>query len=92
MPAETAGSKEGLALAVLYYVAPESGFTLDILQWAPGDVTLQVKYRLQLHEMADMFDFLLGSLVLDMCPVRHCQSGTASSLSWITESCIFQGL
>jgi len=60
---------------VLYYVAPDSGFTLDILQWTPQDKTLSVKYRLQLHELADMFDFLLGSLVLDMCTVRNCQSG-----------------
>jgi hypothetical protein len=73
--AEIPGKQNSLALAVLYYVAPDSGFTLDILQWTPQDKTLRVKYRLQLHELTDMFDFLLGSLVLDMCTVRNCQSG-----------------
>ena len=73
--AEIPGTQNSLALAVLYYVAPDSGFTLDVLQWTPQDKTLSVKYRLQLHELADMFDFLLGSLVLDMCTVRNCQSG-----------------
>ncbi|DBA93331.1 TPA: hypothetical protein ACH3X2_003608 [Trebouxia sp. C0005] len=72
---EIPGKQHSLALAVLYYVAPDSGFTLDILQWTPQDTTLSVKYRLQLHELAEMFDFLLGSLVLDMCTVRNCQSG-----------------
>jgi hypothetical protein len=73
--AEIPGKQNSMALAVLYYVAPDSGFTLDILQWTPQDKTLSVKYRLQLHELTDMFDFLLGSLVLDMCAVRNCQSG-----------------
>ncbi|KAL0033688.1 hypothetical protein WJX77_000833 [Trebouxia sp. C0004] len=71
---EIPGKQNSLALAVLYYVAPDSGSTLDILQWT-HDKTLGVKYRLQLHELADMFDFLLGSLVLDICTVRNCQSG-----------------
>lgn len=77
--AEIPGKQNSLALAVLYYVAPDSGFTLDILQWTPQDKTLSVKYRLQLHELTDMFDFLLGSLVLDMCAVRNCQSGELGS-------------
>lgn len=82
--AEIPGKQNSLALAVLYYVAPDSGFTLDILQWTPPENTLSVKYRLQLHELADMFDFLLGSLVLDMCTVRTCQSGELDN-SFLTD-------
>lgn len=73
--ADTPDSGHSLCLAVLYYVAPDSGFTLDILQWAPGDVTLSVKLRLQLHELADMHSFLLGCLLLDMCTIPTCESG-----------------
>lgn len=62
-------------MAVLYYVAPDSGFTLDVLQCAPGNTALTVRFRLQLHELADLFDFLLGSLVLDFCTIPTCQSG-----------------
>lgn len=74
--AESAGGGEhSLALAVLYYVSPDSGFTLDILQWSPGDTALCVKLRLQLHELADMHSFLLGCIVLDMCTIPTYQSG-----------------
>ena len=73
--AEVSGLEQSLAVAVLYYVAPDSGFTLDILQCASGDSTLHVKFRLQLHELADVFDFLLGSLVLDVSTIPTCHSG-----------------
>lgn len=75
LSAEYAGPEHGLALAVLYYVAPDSGFTLDILQWTPGGTHLSIKLRLQLHELADMHSFLLGCIVLDMCTIPTCQSG-----------------
>lgn len=81
--AESGGSEHSLALAVLYYVPPDSGFTLDILQWAPGDATLCVKLRLQLHELADMHSFLLGCIVLDMCTIPTYQSGDQS---WVIVS------
>ena len=73
--AECGGVQHTLALAVLYYVSPDTGFTLDILQWAPRSTALCVKLRLQLHELADMHTFLLGCLVLDMCTIPTYQSG-----------------
>ena len=75
LPAEIGGGEHTLALAVLYYVSPDTGFTLDILQWAPESTALSVKLRLQLHELADMHSFLLGCIVLDMCTIPTYQSG-----------------
>ena len=40
---------ESLAMAVLYYVAPEFGFTLDLLSWAPCKMSLVIRHCLQLH-------------------------------------------
>lgn len=62
-------------MAVLYYVSPDTGFTLDILQWAPESTALCVKLRLQLHELAEMYSFLLGCIVLDMCTIPTYPSG-----------------
>lgn len=73
--AESGGVEHSLALAVLYYVSPDTEFTLDILQWVPESTALCVKLRLQLHELADMHSFLLGCIVLDMCTVPTYQSG-----------------
>ena len=81
LPAESGGVEHSLALAVLYYVSPDTGFTLDILQWAPGSTALCVKLRLQLHELADMHSFLLGCIVLDMCTIPTYQSGDCVGLS-----------
>ena len=75
LPAEYGEVEHTLALAVLYYVSPDTGFTLDILQWAPRSTALCVKLRLQLHELADMHTFLLGCIVLDMCTIPTYQSG-----------------
>ena len=64
-----------VGMAVLYYVAPESGFTLDLLSWSPGISTLFVRHCLQLHGLADAFSFLVGSIVLDLCTGPNCHSG-----------------
>lgn len=75
--------EHSLALAVLYYVSPDTGFTLDILQWSPGDTALCVKLRLQLHELADMHSFLLGCIVLDMCAFPTYQSGECMGVTQV---------
>ena len=88
LPADIPDCGDSLCLAVLYYVAPDSGFTLDILQWAPGSVNLSVKLRLQLHELAEMHSFLLGCLVLDMSTIPTCESG-----DWLQAAgCVLQVL
>lgn len=81
LPAECGGCEHGLALAVLYYVSPDPGFTLDILQWVPGSTALRVRLRLQLHELADLYSFLVGSIVLNMCTVPTHQSGESKGSS-----------
>lgn len=75
LPAECGGCEHSLALAVLYYVSPDPGFTLDVLQWAPGSTHLCVKLRLQLHELVEMHRFLSGCIALNMCTVPNHQSG-----------------
>ena len=77
------GGEHSRALAVLYYVSPDSGFTLDILQWTPGDTALCVKLRLQLHELADMHSFLLGCIVLDMCTIPAYPSGNCMAVTLV---------
>lgn len=81
LPAECGGCEHSLALAVLYYVSPDPGFTLDILQWAPGSTALRVRLRLQLHELADLYSFLVGSIVLNMCTVPTHQSGESKVIA-----------